>query len=153
VRRLRASFLKRAGIGFLMGMAVGDLISWLTGAFGSSIVSPALLARMNGEAGAIVVQTLLSGLYGMATMGGTVLYDIERWPLALATAVHCLIVAGLYAPIALLLGWAAGAADVLVMVGILLAAFFLIWLVMYLRYKAQVRGMNEMIQKRGGIKE
>ncbi|MBR5109516.1 MAG: DUF3021 domain-containing protein [Clostridia bacterium] len=142
-----ASFWKRAGIGFLFGLFIGNLIAWFTGGV---IVSPILVERMGSEAAAIVVQTLCSGIYGVITMGGTLLYDVERLPLALATALHCLLVIGPYMPLALLLGWESEISDILIVWCFQLAAFFIIWLIMYLRYKAQVRELNELMKKDKG---
>ena len=96
---------------------------------------------------AVWAQYLLSGLYGAACMGGTVLYEIESWPLMKSTVIHWLITALLYAPIALVLGWVNSLSALLLMEGIMLAAFLLIWLFMHLRCKAQVRKLNELLKK------
>ncbi|MBR3020472.1 MAG: DUF3021 domain-containing protein [Clostridia bacterium] len=143
-------FWKRAGIGFLIGLAAGNLIAWFTGGV---IVSPILVERMGSETAAIVLQTLCSGLYGAITMAGTLLYDVERMPLALATGLHCLLVIGPYMPLALLLGWESDVTDILIVWCFQLAAFFIIWLVMYLRYKAEVKELNELQKKEKGGKD
>ena len=46
------------------------------------------------------------------------------------------------------LGWADSATEILIVEGILLVAYFIIWLVIYLRYKKEVRSLNEMLNKR-----
>ena len=145
-----AGFWKRAGIGFLIGLAAGNLIAWFTDGV---IVSPILVQRMGSETAAIVLQTLCSGLYGAITMAGTLLYDVERMPLALATGLHCLLVIGPYMPLALLLGWESDVTDILIVWCFQLAAFFIIWLVMYLRYKAEVKELNELQKKEKGGKD
>ena len=134
--------LKRAGLGFLLGMTAGNLISWATGLSFGALVSAALIERMGSEAGALAVQTLLSGLYGAACLGGTLLYDIESWPLALSTAAHYLIIALLYAPLALVLGWSSTLSEILLVELIQFVVFFLIWIVMYAIYRKQVRELN-----------
>ena len=144
-----ASFWKRAGIGFLIGLAAGNLIAWFTGGV---IVSPLLVERMGTERAAIALQTLCSGLYGVITMTGTLLYDVERMPLALATGLHCLLVIVPYMPLALLLGWESEITDILIVWCFQLTAFFIIWLIMYLRYKAEVRELNELQKKEKGGK-
>lgn len=145
--RLRASFFRFAGVGFLIGMVMGNLIAWLFRSPGMPFVSPALAERMGGINGAVAVQTLVSGLYGGIAAGGMLLYEIDQWPLTKATAVHYLIVAGLYAVMALFLGWAEKPADILPVEGIMLAAYFLIWLIMCFRYKAQIRKLNELLKE------
>lgn len=145
---LRVSFLKHAGVGFLLGVVLGNLIAWMSG----GIVSPAFAARTGSQTGAIIIQTLAAGLYGAAGVGGMILfYKIERWPLVKATVVHYLIVAVLYVPAALLLGWAESAADLLIVEGIQLAAFLLIWGVMVLRYRAEVKKLNNLVKKRASV--
>lgn len=141
---MRAKLLKLAGLGFLIGLVAGDLIAWLM-SFGSGApVSAALVSRTGGVPAAFLVQTLLSGLYGAAIWSGMLLYEIESWPLALSTALHYLIVAGLYVPVSLLLGWAKSGRTLLLVELMQFVGFFLIWLFFYFRYKAQARRLNAL---------
>ena len=142
---MRARVLKRLGIGFLMGVCIGNLVALCTG---RDFVNAALVERMGGRTGAILLQTFLSGLYGAVAMGGTAFYEIDRWPLALATGLHCLLVVGLYIPLALTLNWCDAFTDVLIVAGIQLVVFMIIWLIIYLRYKAEIRELNGLNQKR-----
>lgn len=130
-----ARLLKRGGIGFLLGAAIGAVFIWQSG-------------LPDGGAGALPAQLLLSGVYGACCMGGTVLYGIESWPLLKSTALHGLIVTLLYAPIALLLGWVDTPRALMLMEGIMLALFLLIWLVMYLRWKTEVQRLNDLLKKK-----
>ena len=147
-----ASFWKRAGIGFLMGMVIGNMIAWLTSAGGGAFYSAEFASRLGGMVPAAILQTLLSGLLGAGSMGSTVVYEIERWPLALSTAAHYLIIEAFYVPVALLLEWVDSLPALLISMGIQLIIFFIIWLIMYLRYKAQVRELNELLKKGKGGK-
>ena len=69
-------------------------------------------------------------------------------PLAAATALHCAIIVIFYIPIALLLGWLSGIAEILVVAGIQIVVFFIIWLIMYFAYRKQVRELNELTRKK-----
>lgn len=138
--------LKRAGFGFILGMAVGNLIAGLTGH--PNIVSPALLERTGSLSAALLWQTLLSGVIGAAGFAGVSYYDIERWPLLLADAVHYLSYMAVFLPAAFFLGWTEKAGETLVMAAILLAVHTLIFLIMCAIYRAQVRELNELNQKR-----
>ena len=144
--------LKRAGIGFLLGVAAGILIPWLM-IHDHSLVSQLLLGRAGGKEAALFSQLLFSGLYGAATMSGTLLYEIERWPLALATLAHYAIVAGLYVPLAFLCGWANSPEELIISEAFQFAAFFLIWLIIDLRYKAEVKKLNELQEQSKTKKE
>lgn len=143
--------LKRTGFGFVLGMAVGNLIAALSGH--PDIVSPELLARMGSLSASLLVQTLLSGVIGGVAWAGISLYDLERWPLLQADAVHFGLILLAFLPIARFLGWTETAADTLLMAGIMFAAHFSIFLVMCAIYRRQVREMNVMQERflRGGI--
>ena len=139
--------LKMAGIGFLIGVVAGNLIAVLTGNSDTGEFTFASRQLLNMSGGspviAMILQSLLSGVYGAACLAGVVFYDIERMPLAAATALHCGVIVLLYVPIALILGWAGGI-ELLVIAGMQIAAFFIIWLILYFVYKKQVRELNEM---------
>ena len=143
--------LKRAGIGFLLGIVVGNVIAHLTGGFGSNALIPVsdiLLDRVGSNVlTAQAVQTLLSGVYGAICFAGISFYEIDRWPLALATAAHFLSMVLIYMPGALFLGWVEGLDSLLIMLCIQIVVFFIIWLIMWLIYKAQVKELNELNDK------
>ena len=134
---MRKKLLTMAVLGFVLGMLIGDGIARLTG-------GKPLLTQLSEDPGGLILQSLVSGLYGAATMSGTLLYDVEHWSLAKSTLVHYLIVAVPFVPMALLLGWAARASDILIVEAIQLVVFALIWLVMYTIYRRQIRELNEL---------
>ena len=140
--------LKMAGIGFLIGAVVGNLIAFLTGSShtgGVTFASQQLL-NMSGGNGtvAMLLQSLFSGLYGAVCFAGMSFYEIERMPLALATALHCGVIVLLFIPIALLLGWVSNITEILIIMSIQLVCFFIIWLIMWSIYKKQVKELNDM---------
>lgn len=147
--------LKYAGIGFLIGVVVGDVIAILTGVSdtgGISFTSKQLLNLSGGSAVvSMLLQSLFSGLYGALCFAGISLYDIDRCPLALATAVHCAVIVLTFIPIALLLGWFDDIASLLIMSCMQLTAFFIIWLILYFTYKKQVNELNELVEKKRGM--
>nr|WP_316623472.1 DUF3021 domain-containing protein [uncultured Ruminococcus sp.] len=140
--------LKAAGIGFLIGVVVGNLIAFLTGNSGTggvTFASPQLL-DMAGGCGTVsmLLQSLFSGIYGAVCFAGMSFYEIERMPLAAATALHCALIVLLFIPIALLLGWVSDIGTLLMISGMQLVGFFIIWLILYFGYKKQIRELNEM---------
>lgn len=137
--------LKRAGFGFILGMAVGNLIAALTG--DSQIVSSVLLERAGSLSAALLFQTLLSGLIGAAGFGGMSLYEIEDWPLLRAAAVHYLLYMIVLFFSGLYLGWFGTAVGFLAMAGIMGAAHLCIFFVMCAYYRARVKELNEMNAK------
>lgn len=147
-----AKTLKRAGIGFLLGIVIGDLIALITGnssTDGVTFASKQLLDMAGGNGViAMLLQSLFSGLYGALCFAGMSLYKSERLPLAAAIALHCAIIVIFYIPIALLLGWLSGIAEILIVAGMQIVVFFIIWLIMYFAYRKQVRELNELTRKK-----
>lgn len=143
-----AKTLKRAGIGFLISVVVGNLIAFLSGTSPAGEVhlfSKQLLSITGGnEIAATVLQSLFSGLYGALCFAGMSFYEIERMPLAAATASHCALIVLAFIPISYLLGWVGGLVETLIIAAIQAAAFFVIWLILYSVYKKQVRELNDL---------
>lgn len=143
--------LKAAGIGFLLGIVIGNLIAFLTGNSdtGGITFAPQKLLDMSGGNAviAMLLQSLFSGLYGAVCFAGMSFYEIERMPLAVATALHCALIVLLFIPIAFLLGWVSQIETQLIISGIQLVCFFIIWLIMYAGFKKQVKELNELQEK------
>ncbi len=142
--------LKRALIGFLLGIILGDGIAIMTGLFSEGNFRPVAvtLEQMCGNmAAAFLIQTILSGVYGAVCFGSVSFYEIESLPLALASICHCLLIVILYIPTSLFLGWCETIWDHLIMAGIQIAAYFMIWLILYCSYRKEVRKLNELQQK------
>lgn len=140
--------LKSALIGFLLGIVIGNVIAILTGnseTGGVTFASQKLLdiAGGNGVV-AMLLQSFFSGLYGAACFAGMSFYEVERLPLAVATALHCALIVLLFIPISYLLGWVGGIVETLIIAAIQAAAFFVIWLILYSVYKKQVRELNDL---------
>lgn len=141
--------IKLAAIGFLVGMAVGNLIAIIFSYFsgGETLVfAPELVEKTGSAAGALALQTLMSGLLGAINFGSVILYDLERPPLTLVSIIHCTICLAAYFPIAFYLHWISPAAKGIgLMACIMIAAYMVIWLIMYVRCRIEVRKMNELL--------
>ena len=142
--------LIRAGIGFLIGIAVGNFMAIIIGyatTGGAVLFSEELLARTGSVAGALLLHNLMSGLYGAIAMGGVSLYEIESWGLLKIAVIHYLIIAVTFYPIAAIAGWDFGSpASNLIFSGIQAVAYAIIWLVMYVHYKLEVKELNQMLE-------
>ena len=147
---MRKKFFILAGIGFLLGMAAGMLIAWLAG---GSLVNPRLAAWMGSDTASMILQAVISGLLGAVAMGGTMVYEIERWSLTACTATHYLMTEISYVAIALLLGWVESLKGLLIMLAVQLILYVIIWVIMYRRYQAQVRELNELLKKSKSARE
>lgn len=143
---MRKKILILASIGFLLGVAANYAVPALINhtPIGTHAYSDQLLARVGSESAAALLSFLVMGLFGSICMLGTLFYDIERWPLALSTAAHYLTISLGYLIPARLLCWDLPAEAFLRIEGVMTLGFFLIWLILYLVYRGQVRELNRL---------
>lgn len=145
-----AKALKLAGIGFVCGMIVGVLVAIIVGltANGGALHFPQALVNGTGsEAGALLAQMLLSGVYGAIPMAGTVLYELDSWSLVKQAIVHYLSYTVAFMVVGTLVGWIEpNVADIGIVAGVFAVCHLIIWLIMYARYKSEVAELNELIQ-------
>ena len=134
--------LKRAVNGFVLGMAVGNLIAALTGH--PNIVSPMLLAKAGGLSEALLWQTLLSGVIGGVAWAGMSLYELERWPLTAVCTAHFGVIMAAFLPIGRYLGWLETPRDMLLMAAVMAVAHFIVFLIMCAVYRKQVEELNTL---------
>ena len=139
---MRKKIIKLFLLGLLLGIAACSLVTTLTcDAFPAS---PAFVDRIGDLRTALLVQLLISALYGAVCMGSTVLYDVDRLPLSLTSLIHCLICIVPFLFISNFLCWVEGTAQTLIMAGAQLAAYFVVWLVLYLIYRKQTKELNDI---------
>lgn len=136
--------LIRAAVGFLLGA----LVAVILGVIDMRFCSQELAAAVGSEGLGIALQFLGSALYGSACMMGTLFYDVERWSLALATGLHYLIIAVGLVLCNWFLHWGMGAGLLLTVLAGQTVGFFLIWLIIWLRYRKEVRELNELNQRK-----
>ena len=153
-----ASALKRAGIGVLAGMVMGVLVVVVKGFFsgGSLVLPPSLLAATGSEAGALLAQMLLSGVYGAIPMAGTVLYELDSWGMLKQAVVHFATYTAGFLLIGFCAGWFEPSLTITgIVVGVFAVCHTVIWLIMYARYKAEVEQLGALLQEakfvEGGI--
>ena len=122
-----------AAIGFAAGLLVAGGFLMLNG------IQEVYAAR---GAGWMAAYILISGGVGLVNMGTMTIYGIERWSLTRATLTHFAIVLGSYFALGGFLGWFRSAMAWIMLAGFVVV-YFIIWLIIYLSYKRQVRRMNE----------
>ena len=141
--------VKRVIMGFVLGMAIGNVITLIIGYINSGstlFFSPELINRTGSELGALTAQTLLSGVVGAVSFGGISWHELERPGMLILALLHYGTIMAAYIPIAVYLYWIRPVAlDIGIMAGIMGVAFIIIWLIMYARYKAEVRKLNELL--------
>ena len=137
--------LKYAGFGFLLGVVICNVITTLTG--DPLPVAPEFQELIGSLKGALLIQSLLSGLYGAICMGTVLVYDDDRLSLSLSSLIHCLCCIIPFIPLSLFLRWSDGPVGVLIMAGFQLAAYFVVWLIMCIKYRKEAEELNEIQKK------
>lgn len=144
--------LKRAAIGFLIGMFAGNLIAFIFGISTrelSALVSDKLIEICGGsEMLAFVVQTLVSGFLGAASCAGMTFYEIESWSMVKTMIVHFATISAVYIPAAFLMNWVETLEEILLVEVFMLIGYIITWFIFYLIYKSQVRKLNELQQEK-----
>lgn len=106
------------------------------------------LAGSSGGLKEALPHLLMGGIQGAAAMGGSVMYEIESWSIARATATHFLLVFGLFFLISFTMGWFRPDDPALwIFVAAMAAGYVLIWLIQYLACRRKIRQMNDDLRK------
>ena len=144
--------LKRAAIGFLIGMVAGNLIAFIFGASSREIspfVSNSLIEMCGGsETAAFTLQTLMSGLLGAASCAEMGFYEIESWSMVKTMLVHFGAISAVYIPVAFMLNWVGSLTDILIVEGFMAVGYIITWVIFYLIYTSEVRKLNELQQEK-----
>ena len=130
--------LKKGLILAAAGFGAGMLVSLVV----LRLADPEALAG-GYSAGKLILFLLAGGLNGAVCMGFSAVYDVERWSVTRATVTHFAITMCSLWSLALVQGWfPETAASFLVVQACFTAAYFVIWLAMYLSWRREVRRMN-----------
>lgn len=142
-----AKTLKRAGLGFLLGILVGNLISIFSG-WPDALVTEMLLQKAGGLCAAFLWQTVLSGVLGAVSFAGMSLYEIESWSLLRIAVVHYLLIEAVYTPVAFALGWRDSLSGMLLWLLFSAVVYLIIFLIMCAVYRRQVQELNALNEQR-----
>ena len=147
---MKKEILKRSLFGAPLGIAIGVIItiiiSLTVGDGRFYAVVPELVNDMGSEINAVILQTVLSMVYGAAWAGASVVWDAEGWSLLKMTLVHLAIASVATFPIAYFARWMPHSTKgILIYVGIFIAIYAAIWLSQYAAMKKRIQAMNEKL--------
>lgn len=135
----------------LIGFATGVAMMFFVPAFINQapldrvIYTESFLRRVgNNETAAVLLTLLVMGMFGACCFWGTLFYEIERWPLALATIAHYLLISAGYLIPNWLLCWNMPVKLLVTIEVIMMIGFFIIWLIIYCVYKREVNELNQL---------
>jgi len=149
---MRKKILLRCLIGAPIGLAISTLItiiiSLTVGDGNYYPVVPELVSDCGNEMNAVLLQALLSLLYGAAWAGASVIWEMENWSILLQTVTHLVICSLATFPIAYFMRWMKPTASgILLYFGIFFAIYLIIWLSQYSSMKKRVEEINRKIHE------
>lgn len=146
---MKDRLVNKLTLGFIFGAISGTLIVLLINTISKStyhIATPDLAEAIGTEA-AVILQTLLSGLYGLVCIGGTEFFRIEKWSLLRSTMTHLVCILVSFTTIGLILKWIRFDLPSLLFLLFIAVAYFIIWIIMSIRWKRSIREMNSELEK------
>lgn len=148
---MKKEVIKRGLLGIPLGIAIGHvisiIISVILGQGHYVATAPHLIASMNGELPAVIIQAVFSGVLGAAMAASSVIWAIDEWSLAKRTLIHFVIIATVNLPIAYFMGWMEQSLKGIAVYSSIFAIIFLvIWVIQYLTWKAKIKRMNQQVK-------
>ena len=146
---MKDRLVNKLALGFIFGAVSGTLIVLLINTISKSsyhIATPDLAEAIGTEA-AVILQTMLSGLYGLVCIGGTEFFRIEKWSLLRSTMTHLVCILVSFTTIGLILRWIRFDLPSLLFLLFIAVAYFIIWIIMSIRWKRSIREMNSELEK------
>ena len=140
----------RCFVGALLGVGLSTLITVLISLCSGDgtyyPVVPQLAEDMGGELRAMLLQTLLSMLYGAAFAGANVVWT-QEWSLTKMTVVHLVILSLATLPVAYFAYWMPHTVrGVLLYLALFFAIYACIWVGQYLGMKKNVSELNKCVR-------
>ena len=148
---MKKKILHRCLIGAPIGLAISTLItiviSLIVGDGRYYAVVPEAVSDFGTEINAVLAQAVFSMLYGAAFAGASAVWETD-WSLLRMTLTHLVICSAATFPIAYGMRWMEHSpGGVLKYVGIFVAIYALIWIVMYGGIKRKIKAMNERVRE------
>jgi len=142
---------KRAIQGFLIGIFFLNIMCLIKSAvFGGGKYIPFSLEIVNfcggNEAKAAILQFILTGFMGAIFGGSTVLFEAEKLSILMATVCHFLLVMPSGTAVAWICGWLIHSkTGLIIWVVQFIVLYIIIWLSIYLVYRAKVKQINQQL--------
>lgn len=148
---MRKKVILRSILGAPLGVAVSYLITVLislAAADGNYYpVVPELIDNCRNEMNAVLLQTIVSLLYGAVWGGASAIWEMESWSLLRMTVTHLVICSITTFPTAYLMRWMPhNITGILLYFGIFFAIYLLIWTLQYHNIRKQIDQINHKVQ-------
>ena len=137
-----SDLLKKGIILGLIGAAAGigiGLVITLAGIAGG---------EAQGSIPELILYFFMSGMLGFVNMGASVMYNIEHWSIARATGTHFTVSIISFYVFGFAIHWLdPGEVMFYIITAIFIVVYFIIWLIQYIRYKKEIRKINDDLKR------
>lgn len=135
-------------LGLLICYAITIIISLIRGDGDYYSTAPALKIAMGSEIKAVVVQAVVSIVYGMVWANSAVIWEMDHWSILRQTATHLVITSMATFPIAYYMYWMDHSlGGISLYFGIFFLIYLLIWLTQYSAMKKRVGQINAKVKE------
>lgn len=135
MRKLFNRFLIKALLGALMGLAICITIYGFGGYDDVIIINKPF----------VIAQFIGSAVLGIIGMGGSVVYEVEKWSLTKVTMIHYILVVIAFVCCCIFLKWFKSEVLPIVLI-IFTIVYFIIWLINYFISKNEIRKINKGLE-------
>ncbi|MDD6225496.1 MAG: DUF3021 domain-containing protein [bacterium] len=147
-KKLVLRCLLGAPVGFAVSMIITVIISLVIGDGNYYPIVPQMAENFGSEINAVVVQMILSFLYGASWAGASLIWQKEEWSLLRQTFTHLIVCSVFTFPVAYVCYWMPhNLTGVLSYFGIFFVIYFSIWISQYISIKSKIKKMNKKIAK------
>ncbi len=148
---MKKKCLVYAVIGSLVGISLSFIIPlFISLTVNDGMYYPVVLemaATMGGELNAVVVQTVVSTLYGAILGMASLIFQLEHWSLMKQTITHLIVTSLTTLPVAYLCYWMNhDFKSIFMYFGIFFAIYLFIWVAQYISIYYQIKKMNEKVE-------
>ena len=143
-------YLRLGVIGFIVGALVEFIIvAMINTGYGEFSLIAGNLSERYGDAVAIILQIMLPGLMGGINFATTFVYNDDRFNIVTATLTHASVVLITILSVGSFMEWfELTVASVAIFLALMIAIYFMIWFLMYSKSKAEIKEINEALERR-----
>jgi len=150
---MKKKAIQRGLLGFPIGISIGHIITIIISLFLGSgnyyPIPPELISAVGSEIGAVVIQVVLSGLFGASCAAASVIWEIEDWSIAKQTGIHFSIISMIMLPIAYFAHWIPRSlVGFLMYFGAFVTIFVVVWVIHYYIWRNKIKYINKGIEAR-----
>lgn len=143
-------FIKRAILGFMIGIFIGQTIliieSLMVGDGNFYAVSTYLVEHTKTRIAAVIVQYLITGIIGMTFASTTIIFELDKWSLLAQTALHFIITSIVMFFSGFFCGWFPHTAvSTIIWFGVFIVTYIIIWISFMLYYRKKTKEINKAL--------